>query len=286
MLKLKNNLNFSLYLLLIFLLIGCRPYSPYKEDKPELFTVAIHSLLGTRGHTPEYHGYVPVDIKVLEEDSYGRVLFAYCEDQIGTITSLLIVQKFDDDYSYFYPDNNFISKNASHLYYYDPTVYNNSNPLRYAIDIFTDEDIILLKQLNDWEKPIDESKCIKTEITRQKEVPEIFKKKKDKEKTFKILCKIIQKEFCCECNASIYRNEIYLCSDDYGRVLYYVYGVHIETKNRCIYPNSITDFNMVVILNPNGSYNNFSIMKLENMYNYQNDLVTFKESNNWNIDLG
>jgi len=74
-----------------------------------LFTVAIYSLLGARGYTPEYHGYVPTDIKVLEEDDYGRVLFAYCEDQNGTVTTLLIIQKSDEKYSYYYPDYNFIS---------------------------------------------------------------------------------------------------------------------------------------------------------------------------------
>ena len=92
------------------------------------------------------------NIKELETDSYGRVLLEYegCYDAttivkndtiyIGYEKALVICQKYSNSYVYYYEDQNYL------LYDY------------------TDEDIIRLKEQNDWEKPFVVSKMSKRPI--------------------------------------------------------------------------------------------------------------------------
>jgi len=124
----------------LFFLIGCRDRI-YDGDYPELFSVAIHSLLGARGFDsrPEE----PAWIRVLEGDNYGRRLFLYDEGRIG---GHLIIQKYEDGFVYFYPHDNFV------LYY------------------LTEEVEATLKEANSWNQPMsDSSEFERIPIVRQKE---------------------------------------------------------------------------------------------------------------------
>ena len=71
----------------------------YGGDYPELFSVAISSVLGMRGvdfHWP--------DIIILDEDDHGRIIFEYSEGDL--YRSRLVMQKVQDGYAYFYPHYN------------------------------------------------------------------------------------------------------------------------------------------------------------------------------------
>lgn len=77
---------------------------------------------------------------IIEEDSYGRVLFSY--STINNIikerdTVLVIFQKNDSDYIYFYEDICYIEENAS------------------------EADLSYFKYINDWNKPFNQEKFSK-----------------------------------------------------------------------------------------------------------------------------
>jgi len=46
----------------------------YNGEYPELYTVAIHSLLGSTGYIQSERRF-PAVIRIVEEDTYGRKLF-------------------------------------------------------------------------------------------------------------------------------------------------------------------------------------------------------------------
>lgn len=77
------------------------------------------------------------EVEIIEQDSYGRTLFEYSTENAITSqeeTIFVVCQGFDDDYTYFYEDINYIDSECS----------------QEALDA--------LKQQNDWNQPFDESK--------------------------------------------------------------------------------------------------------------------------------
>ena len=76
----KIAITFSVSLILTAFLSACVrfPDDHYSGDYPELFTVAVNSLLGAKGYsvTEIFHEII---LLVIDEDSYGRVMFLYVE---------------------------------------------------------------------------------------------------------------------------------------------------------------------------------------------------------------
>jgi hypothetical protein len=124
-------------------------YRPkYTGEHPELFSVAVNSLLGTKGYAQSERPFQP-ELVLQEEDNYGRKLFFYNELEGISAYSLVISQKSDSEYVYFYPDYNFISSED---------------------EVFSDEETEVLKRKNDWGKEINEDKCTKTNIVTKKKL--------------------------------------------------------------------------------------------------------------------
>jgi len=140
----------------LFLITSCfNHHNPdnfeYKYDDPELYSVGAYSLLGAHGYVPDHHGILAPTINTLEYDNFGRVLFRYSEEShITGHSALVIMQKTDGRYAYFYPYNNFILSSSQ-------------------TDV-SDEDIEVFKALNSWNQELSNSdKFEKVEITRRKE---------------------------------------------------------------------------------------------------------------------
>ncbi len=81
--------------------------------------------------------------EIIEEDSYGRTLYEYTlwnslAEEKETV--LVVLQKSDNDYVYYYED------------------------LNYIFEEYGEEEISLLKEQNDWEKAFDESKMSRRSI--------------------------------------------------------------------------------------------------------------------------
>lgn len=254
----KKTLLFVLVLLILFSLTGCRGYEGYNREDTDLYTIAIYNVLGNFGYYNNGEVISQPDIDVIEEDDYGRKLFSYFEGSAISTYSLLMLQFSDDEYVYYYEDS-FISSQ-----------YND----------FSDSDIETLKSMNDWNKVINLNKAVKVKITKIKE-DSPFKISED---DFEILFKALAKSTEYLGDDTIYRFSTYFSTDDFGRTLYYAYGVGRDVYGIGVSPDSTSQyFNAVIIFNPDGTYNeNTSIKELSNLYNYQHDLKLFKELNQWN----
>ena len=232
---------------LLFITTGCYNYC-YSGDNSDLYTVAINSLLWNLGYSTLTERSCDSEIEIMERDSYGRVLFSYTEKSYSggeiAFSSLLISQKTEDNYVYYYPDYNFISvpKNSS------------SNEKI----VFSNEEIEILKKNNDWNKEIDLKRCVKKEVSNQKKEVPLSEKELDD-----ILS-----------NYKEYDNKIfnYLTRDDYGRFICYGW---ILTDLKREY--------LVILLNPDLTYNVETCFYIPNdYYNYQDEFKQFKELNKWN----
>jgi hypothetical protein len=226
----------------------------------------MHSLLGMKG----YNAHTNAHVEIIERDSYGRILFEYYEDYYGGPTSgipdvfcYLICQMSNKQHVYFYEDVNLIIKQ-----------WDEGN------GFFSEEEIAAFKEMNDWGKELDESKCVKYEIERLISNPtvpieielieEIFESKKLDEQRR-------------EPKARVSTHARYLASDAYGRILYDIYRNHVVVHERENPSRHTTAYYFVGIFNPDGSYNEDTcIMELEDLYAYQDELKAFKDQNGWN----
>jgi len=235
----------------IAIAVGCTNRDKvYDGEYPELYTAAIHSLLGSTGYIQSERSF-PAIIKEIDEDAYARKLFIYYEGSHISTYSLMISQKSDDEYTYFYPDYNFISVEESK--------WQHTATLGPPEDDFTTEEIEELKRNNDWNKPINIDRCIKAKIVREKEMGQIEYKELEK----------LYYETLGENAGPHPRHRIhFLVTDNYGRSVYLLEG------------NS--EAATVIVFQPDGSYEEHGIMELKELQNYQDELKEFKELNGWN----
>ncbi|MDE6411147.1 MAG: hypothetical protein K2L02_01235 [Clostridia bacterium] len=256
----KFKISVALFVLIClpaFLLSGCKGFEGYEGEYPQLYTEAIYSILDVRGYH-DSHSLVDPYIKIVETDEYGRIMYTYQE--IGEY-ALCIMQKSDEDYVYYYPDFNFIRTSK------DVWAEDINERIRNS---FSEESIHELKAMNDFGKELDESKCIKKPITLKKESPELSKETVNK---LEALCISFAEESGCKGKGSVYRYAQFCSYDNYGRMLFYVYGIH-----RDVY------FDLAIIFNPDWSYDETnSLLRLTE--NYQSDLKEFKQLHNWDQPL-
>ena len=130
-----------------------------------------------------------------------------------------------------------------------------------------------MKTKNDWGKEINEEKFIKYEITRKKKKPNVEIERRD----YEALIKKVAKDHGRIVEESIpYPGIVYLTSDSYGRMLYYVDGTLSNS-----YKNN-TDYILAIIFNPDGSYDEDTcVLELNDFYHEQDRLKEFKELNGW-----
>ena len=165
----KNNVfAFTLAVLILLSSAGCTIPFYYDGSHPELFVVATHSLLGVRGGIGE-------DILILEDDAFGRIMFAYVGSTLArnnmafyNILAILIAQKTTEEHSYFYPGINFIL--------YEINVPNRSPQRVSAKELFFDEDFVMervyegqldqLKIENSWNEKLNEDEFFRVPISR------------------------------------------------------------------------------------------------------------------------
>ena len=200
MTKKKCIIRIIIFIILIIIVISTTScinvhgYSDdYQGDYPELYSIAINSVLGARGYLNDGRGPRSSEITIMEEDSFGRKIFLYFEMKMISTYSLHISQTINDQYAYFYPDFNFIS---------GPT------------DEFSEEAIEALKRKNDWDMEIDLSKCVKAEIVRRKGSGPL-----GSSQILPLYRKALGED--AHGNPLI----VYFITDDYGRSMYLGYGL-------------------------------------------------------------
>jgi hypothetical protein len=234
-------------------------YKKYNCEYPDLYSIAINSILGTRGYV--ISGVIhPARVKPIEKDSLGRVMFLYWENSDISHFSLIISQKTDweNGYAYYYRDYNFISiAESSH----SKTIYSLS-AFRSAVERFSDNEIEKLKRKNDWNMNIDLNRCEKVKIVRQKAEGPVGDRQV-REFHRKVL------------GDDARRNNftVFFVRDNYSRSMYVGMGWRNLSRRYD-----------VLFFQPDGSYDEKTgVMELTDLNNYQDDLRAFKERNNWNV---
>ena len=237
-------------------------YEGYSGENPELLSVAVNSLLGIDG-IYQHEIYEDAKIQIIEKDEYGRVLFAYGENSQISTFNFLIMQKSDEEFAYFYPHYNFISTEGNGI---SQKIFD-----EYISTKFSERELEILKQKNDWGKPMDDRKSVQVPISRFSNQPSIQIPEESFEKMFRIIA--AKKDL--DVTENIYRYCQYARNDSYERALYYARGIDRGHLNSIFY-------DIIVVFNPDGSYNeNICVMELSDHYSYQDELKAFLELNHW-----
>jgi hypothetical protein len=159
--KKKNYCKLLLIVLVsVVFLSSCRDIYLYRQDHPELNSMAVESIIGST--SSEMNRVV-----VLDRDSYGRTLFAFMgysiygfEFQNPHILAIVISQQSDDQYVFYYDSKNYIATTIDS---------NNYDILNGDLGIyFSDDAIDELKSRNSWNQPIKDSQLFRISVTRKK----------------------------------------------------------------------------------------------------------------------
>jgi len=247
------------------LLTGCagrRGQEDYRGEYPELFSVAINSLLGARGYwTSEIRH--EAGITIIAEDAYGRIMFSYWERSGISTQSRLIMQKSDESHAYFYPNFNFVSIAPEQLIrHYDENG-------RFYRASFPEEMIEDLKKLNDWGLPLEPERMVSVEIVRTKSSGPFGRNELRDAYRFAL----------GDYAHNRHVHYVFFRTDEFGRSIYLFSrwsSMVASTDNR----------HSVVLFLPDGTFDeNIGVMRLTDFFNYQSQLASFKELNNWNMPI-
>ncbi|MBE6629413.1 MAG: hypothetical protein E7624_01010 [Ruminococcaceae bacterium] len=273
-------------------LSGCifnreNPY-PYRGEYKELYTTAIYSIPDVAGYMHHGEGAYDSDIYVWEQDDYGRTLFSYCEDYGNQIFGLIISQAYDENNVYFYPEMNYELTFIDSEYSYEGT---EEDHLKNRTKDFYLENKDRLKEINDWNKPIDKSKCVSYPITDHKVLA------KNTYSLSSVECNEILNEYTKTLNLpnpekSPHRGNGILQVDAEGKILHVIFGVHRRYDNPD-WKNSdeYTWYDIVlwVITDKDGNYDKekgvlvmYSKGNSDSIFIYRaEDISEFKKQNNW-----
>ena len=212
-------------------LSGCifnreNPY-PYRGAYKELYTAAIYSIPDAEGYMHHGEGAYNSDIHIWEQDDYGRTLFSYCEDYGNQVFGLVLCQTSDETNVYFYPDVNYALTLIDSECLYEGT---EDDQLEHKTEAFYLENKDKLKEENDWNKPLDKSKCVSYPITDHKVLGDNLYSLSSNE------CSEILNEYSKTLNLanpeeSPHRYNSILQVDEEGKVLHEIHGVHQHHDN-------------------------------------------------------
>lgn len=230
----------------------------YGGTKPELYTVIANNVLGAGSSEFE-------SISIIEEDSYGRVLFFYAGNYSNIYQKKLriisICQKSDNKYAYYYEDDCFFVCED----------FEASLSISEILPLVQDE-LEELKNLNDWNQELNESKMTSAKIVKN------FTQKleyHDDSQHYKTALSSVK------CSEGYSWDYYIMCSDKFGRQLILMQ----ENPNDATVSNQLEDVRTFLVIVPNSGYvSKKSVLELtaEQLYDYRDIIKDFKESNNWN----
>ena len=150
----KKKITLIVFIVCVFVFTSCFRVRGHSGEFPDLFTVAVSSLV-TESFINDIETEFECEVFKIEEDDYGRVLFSYRDKDYNFIkNNVLISQYTESGRVYFYQNFNFICSRLSNEDYYSGNYRN--NPLIWV----SEEDLNNLKKWNDWNKPINNEKCV------------------------------------------------------------------------------------------------------------------------------
>lgn len=237
----------------------------YTGENPELYTVAINNFLGSAGYGS--NGEIPIQSKIgiIETDAYGRVLFYYHEGTIIAGCGYGILQKSQDGYAYFYEDDCVIP--AANNWNYREILHE---------EWFTQDEIGEFKARNDWNQPLNDSKCTREQIVKKKPKSKLKVREADFDKVAKAY---FEDKGITYSQRSVHSSDAFFIADDYGREMY-VLHCYIRDVTA-----SKLDYDLVIIFNPDGSCDTSkAVTEISDFLNYRELLKKFKQLNGWDTE--
>lgn len=242
---------------------GFEPSAVYKGDNMDLYTIAACSILGAD---------VPSEIRIIEKDQFNRILFEvrfwkegihsfYFQKPLENtpLYAYVISQKSDIDRVYFYEDECW-------------AVFEKTED-------FTETEKAALKERNDWDKPIDETRLSSRHII------EKGQSKIDNDWFYEngvaVLNTINSITSSIALNEGDYLHSSCLDIDANGKSVFIIWIVHTDAlpdnqskENRC------TAY--FVMINKDGSYSAATYRaEINNLRQYWIELKDFKTINHW-----
>ena len=129
----------SLLIVMMIILFSISISGCFHKDSLETVTMMTQAFYAIPGVHNEPHS---PHSKFIETDNYGRTLFRFYS---GSHSALCILQESDDKYVYYYDNVSFLINSYN---------YNMYNP----------DELDALKEANDWNEKLDDSKMIKREL--------------------------------------------------------------------------------------------------------------------------
>ena len=251
---------------IMLLLTGCsfRAFE-YTGDYPELWSAAVGSIPGLYGHG--LHGRPRGDqptISVLAEDDFGRILFQYEEFNPDFFVGyhVLIIQKVENGYIYFYPNYNFISKSDKLTTF----LHNGNTVRRWKRVEISNNDMERFKEANSWNRDLSYSgELDRVKVVRHRERGPLSDEQ------------LIEADRTFFPTATLGRTPnlaitFFLRTDNYGRSMYF--------RRLAGYDPSI------VLFQPDFSFNSETgLFKITDLNDYQTELRLFMEANGWGTPL-
>jgi len=256
----------------LIILTGCAYFRPSDPDRnryggnyPELYSVAIHSLLSATGDHPVL--VIRPLLVLVDEDLYGRRLFFYSEGARMSATSLIISQKSSEHYAYFYFLDNFHSFSEEEI-----AMFSDGQHGWWTRNLWPEDVVQELKERNSWNQPINHDRLTRVEITRRKPDVRAVSDEQLVEAHMEIREMLGINGFPMG-RSDMIRRFILFAVDDFGRSIHYISLGHF-------YGHSVIHFY------PDGSFNlDIGLKGHLDPYNYRDQLLEFMQQNNWNMPL-
>ena len=270
----KKAIGVILSALILLSLVGCKDYLMYGGSHPELYVVAINSLLGVRG------GFIE-DILILEEDTYGRVMFAYVggtsasdERTPFNILAVLIAQRTTETYSYFYSGINFILHGIAIAPRGQYRLVREFLSEGFVMERFSEEQLEQLKMENSWNEPLNENGFFRVPVSRGR-----------KENYLTTVSRETQQETYLTAvegaNIIVEQDSIPLTMDKNGNVIFFMRGRRHDREETPVwvyYPAFLFMFDA-----DGNLIEDTGIMELTDLWDYRDQLREFKEVNGWSF---
>lgn len=257
----KRALAFILAALMLLSFAGCHP--PAGGSRPDLFVVATHSLLGVWGSGLE-------DTMILEEDDFGRVMFAYLgrtrtsdnHDTPFNILAVVVAQRPGRGvfarHSYFYDGVNviFCEVEVQPEGYQLPYAHHFLNE-DFVMEHFFEEQLEQLKAENSWNEELNRDKFFRVRVARgnkSRHMTNVFVE--------------TQREAFWDASSlgralsHAHLGSIPLTMDKNGNVIYF--------WERWIF-----------MFDSDGELIEGAVMELTDLWDYRDELREFKEANGW-----
>lgn len=245
-------------------------YTGYKGEYQDMYTVAVNNVFGISGYISNGEALSDPEIQIIETDEFGRTLFFYsehteAEPDFGM--AFIVMQKSENGYVYYYQDKCYIP------YFYTVSDWSSISE-KYDTAVLQE-----LKELNDWNREFNEEKCVKLKADNKKSEGKIHPKKH----TFnEIIYNYETKNGYAGEDKSFFQYSEYCETDAYGRELYFVCGMTMNTAEN---GENISDcYNYAIIFNADGTCSDNGIIRIEDIAESFNSVNELKENNNWNSE--